>query len=317
MKTKQGIKQKILDKIKNKTFKPKKAQQALGVSEKTIYKHLRNLTKQGLITKKGRGQYEIKEGGEVLMDTRESPLKRGYRLHGLMVYFGVPFEYDLARWAGNRGRFLTSRGLAYEKSFLRNKAGVTDTLYFFVVDDVYRAFATKKGVMVYLPQIEREALESVYEALADSILLVGEKLNHLFGGLFYKNNRIWQVSVRRAELAHVDNGIARQHAFEKDKLKIFLDGEERLRLDVSLGLPEVEFPSVQWQEQDARVVIENWYKDLIRAGASLMPPTRMQAEIYASGENFRVMNNSLNDLGGAIVSLTKIVLQHIQQEGKD
>ena len=306
MQKKQKIKQKILDKIRDKTFKPKIAQQALKVSEKTIYKHLRNLIKEGLVIKKGWGEYEIQGGGEVSMDTHESPLKHGYRLHAIMAYYSVPLGFDLKRWGKNRGRFLSSKGVAYKKQQLSNRAGLTDTLYFFTIDDRFKCFATKNGVMVYVPSIERVDEEEVYVELASSLLAVGDRLNVLFGRLFYKPSSWWQVSVRRAELSHVNNGIAKHHVFEESRLKVFLGGVERLRVDVSGGLPELEMPSVVWQEQDARTLIEVWYRDMLKEGNLLMPPSRVRYE-------FGMVTEMLVEQQKLIANLTMLLYQHINK----
>lgn len=251
-------------------YTPSQIAKRLKKSRKTIYKHIRVLTKKGFFDKL---EGVTREGYNLL--GYHSKAKR-FRINGVQVFFELPQGVDLQKWKKNRGRVLSLRKINHQSFFLKPRGKVTDKYERFFLFDKFDARAHAGGVMVYFPDVLGKTPADAELDLLHLIERVGLELNKIFREIdFFKQNTL-RVRICKYELAHLNDSVAKEFRRENKKLFVSLDGSLRLICDFSKSIDELEAVSVAHGLEDQEGV-QSFLKDILKKGKdSLLPSDAMK-----------------------------------------
>ncbi|MEM4245472.1 MAG: winged helix-turn-helix domain-containing protein [Candidatus Nanoarchaeia archaeon] len=274
-----SIKKQIISLIIGEGLTPKKASERLKISRKTVFKHLKKLIQQGVITRTRRGGYYLSAYQGVTGEEY-------YRLHNVRVFYELPRIFDKQKWKRNVGRFLSLRKIAHSRGYLGSNAYES-----FWVFDRLKAYAHANGVLVFFPELKGEAVDVVYSKLCSVVFEVGFELNRLFGREFFSEGSS-VVRLVQAELSHVKDKLAEAVVEAEKKVFVWDQGELRLSVDLSRG-PELEFHSVGWSFHDAEIISRVLKEYLVK---DVLLPYEVSKQIYAAGLNDRMLLSQLEAL---------------------
>lgn len=246
----------------------------LKISRKTLYKHINNLHAEELYDKQRKG---VTSKGYTYLGYGKDHKKR-YRGHGYEIYYLLPPFVDKSKWKQYRGAVLSKSGLEWKEKLLKSRGKkITDKSVQFYYHGV-QCCCYANGVYVWFPS---EVADSPSEAAHKQIRRVvefGRYLSDLFKIDFIKDNRL-NVQIRKSEIAHLDDAVARELREDEKKLYVTVDGELRVICDFSNAIDEFETMSVSHGVTDHHAIetvkedvakhgdLSAFTKDIIKAGA--------------------------------------------------
>ncbi len=253
----------VLRLLATMNYTPRRMAKHLKKSRQTVYKHLRVLKKRGLIDE----NFEVKSGAYNLLHYGQR--SNEYRINGVIVFFDLPGFVDKEKWKKNRGRVLSLKKFSHEPIILKNKAGVTDRAPQFFLSDRVRVRCHATGIMVYVPNIFASNGLNAELKLLDFIENVGLDLNKIFKVEFFRDNKLC-VRILRYELAHLNDGVAREFRKENRKLFVSIDGVLRFQIDYSHSIDEAESMTPDHGLVDQEN-FQNYIKEILKNEKVLLP----------------------------------------------
>lgn len=253
---------KVLD-ILSKGFSQISGSAHLGVSQQYISKVAKNLESKGLIKIEriavNLSNYLITTTGyEVLRNSPQAIAEKvvmnhpNIRIHALEIAIRIPPSMRV-KWEQYLNRIFEIQdirpvGLKNNEQGLMNIGNM-------------RVKTTTRSVLFYPDDVYGIDTKDAEEKLIDVIIKSAEKINNTLGMKVYK--RQWaNIEITRQEIARLDDPIAKKYIDAGLRAKIRIGGDERIHIDFSKKVPELEAVHRRHAPEDMRK-IETLYKDVI------------------------------------------------------
>jgi hypothetical protein len=240
----------------------------LKKSPKNIYKHINNLHKSGLYNKQR--QAITPEGVKYLEGYRINPKR--FRSHGYEVYYLLPDTNYKESWKEHRGKILKTSKIEFKEKLLKSHGStITDRSLKFYFHGI-ECCAYSNGVYAWMPTEISSTPSEAAKKQIDRVIEFGNYLSKLFKIDFFKDNRL-NVQMRRSEIAHLDDSIAKELREEEKKLYVMVDNELRIVCDFSHNISEFEAVSLAYGLTDMQCM-ENYKDDIVKRGGDLQAFTK-------------------------------------------